>query len=57
MDGKVMEDIFSTKFWNKNPVRYIDSYDPLVRKEYMHVSPSVYHEDMLKRLRSLGYVQ
>ena len=57
MDGELVGDIFSPGFRRRNQVEYVDSYDMLLKKEYMHASPSLYHEEMMDRLKSLGYVQ
>lgn len=56
MDGDVYRDVFEDEFLEKNPIQYISSYGK--RKDVSRTpSRSQFDEEILERLRSLGYIK
>lgn len=59
MYGKVLVDIIEPEFVKSNPIEYIDTYgvtDELTKKKSVPVD-SRYDQELLERLKSLGYIQ
>jgi len=61
MDGKVLKDAFTPEFLKKNPVKYINTYESLLKKEFFEKK---YHErnkelekKLIEQLKSLGYIK
>ncbi|MBI5375547.1 MAG: alkaline phosphatase family protein [Candidatus Schekmanbacteria bacterium] len=56
MDGKTIIDAFKSSFISKNPLNYINTYEgPLSTKSNKVTSTA--DENMLKKLKALGYIQ
>lgn len=58
MDGKVLTQAIEPSFLEKNPIRYIDSYD---KKETIQIPKkeeiTPYDKELLEKLKALGYIQ
>lgn len=56
MDGRVLEDMMSAGFQEAHPVRWVESYEGEPSDEESPLE-SPYDEEVLERLRSLGYIE
>lgn len=59
MDGKVLTQAIEPSFLEKNPIRYIESYDKEEKRKEIPGKEEItpYDEELLKRLKALGYIQ
>ena len=55
MDGRVLTEMMSDEFLADHPLRWIETYESEDRREERPVE-SPYDEEVLERLRSLGYI-
>ena len=59
MDGKVLVQAIDPSYLQRSPIRYIESYDQEEKTPLKPEKPmsTPYDEQLLERLRSLGYIQ
>jgi len=56
MDGKVLRGTFTDDFFNHSPISLVDTYGPRQRRDSEQIDKEV-DAELIKRLRSLGYIQ
>jgi hypothetical protein len=56
MPGRVLTEIVEEVFWQKNPIRYIDSYERLIPREMLDPESLAPDEELFEQLKALGYV-
>jgi predicted AlkP superfamily phosphohydrolase/phosphomutase len=57
MPGRVLKELIDPKFFAKHPVKYIDSYEGIIKRHQPSDSEATGENAQLEYLRSLGYVK
>jgi hypothetical protein len=57
LPGRILEEVLEEDFLQRFPVRYVDSYDPLVQRAKLAPDATLDESLQLEQLRALGYIR